>query len=257
MKKSALYFPHDYNAASDEKMAAYLSQVGIEGYGIYWMLIELMHQAPDGKLSKQFLKGIAYQIRADLNTLDRCYATAIECGLFTSDDEKFWSDRVVRNKAELSEYRQKKSEAGRAGMQARYGKASTVITEPNSQITKTNKQNKTKQKESKVKEGGAKAFLPPSIEQVKEYFSENGYTQEAGIKAWKYYHASEWRDRNDKQIKNWKQKMIAVWFKDEHKIPTPTPGKGLVLGMVKALEEREIYRIDPVTGERHREKVMQ
>jgi hypothetical protein len=28
---------------------------------------------------------------------------------------------------------------------------------------------------------------------------------------------SDWKDGNDKQVKNWKQKMFANWFKDENK----------------------------------------
>lgn len=61
-------------------------------------------------------------------------------------------------------------------------------------------------------------FIPPTIEEVKKYFNENGYSEQAGEKAFKFYNANFWKDSNDKQVKNWKQKMQGVWFKDENKV---------------------------------------
>ena len=36
-----LYFPHDSNAKDDPKCMVLIDQLGMEGYGIYWVLIEL------------------------------------------------------------------------------------------------------------------------------------------------------------------------------------------------------------------------
>jgi hypothetical protein len=63
-----------------------------------------------------------------------------------------------------------------------------------------------------------KAFSPPTLLEVQDYFFENGYTKESGLKAFNYYNTAQWKDSTGKQVKNWKQKMIAVWFKDENKI---------------------------------------
>jgi Family of unknown function (DUF6291) len=60
-------------------------------------------------------------------------------------------------------------------------------------------------------------FNPPSLSEVENYFFENGYKKEAGAKAFKYYETGDWKDSAGKQVKNWKQKMQAVWFKDENK----------------------------------------
>lgn len=61
-------------------------------------------------------------------------------------------------------------------------------------------------------------FNPPTLSEVENYFFENGYKKEAGAKAFKYYQTGDWKDSAGKQVKNWKQKMQAVWFKDENKI---------------------------------------
>jgi len=60
-------------------------------------------------------------------------------------------------------------------------------------------------------------FQPPCLDDVKKYFSENGYSEQAAATAFKYYHESNWVDSKGNKVRNWKQKMIAVWFKPESK----------------------------------------
>lgn len=74
--------------------------------------------------------------------------------------------------------------------------------------------NKEKRKEKKRKE----EFIAPSLDEVCNYFESNGYMKSAGDSAHRYYQASDWKDRNGNQVKNWKLKMQQVWFRDEHKI---------------------------------------
>ena len=57
-----------------------------------------------------------------------------------------------------------------------------------------------------------------------EYFLQNGYTKEAGETAFKYYDVAEWKDGKGNKVRNWKQKMIAVWFKPENKISKASEG---------------------------------
>lgn len=79
-------------------------------------------------------------------------------------------------------------------------------------------------KEDKIKEDKIirnKVFTPPTQIEVENYFTENGYTKESGLKAFNYYAANNWKDGKGNQVKNWKQKMIGVWFKEENKISLP------------------------------------
>lgn len=64
-----------------------------------------------------------------------------------------------------------------------------------------------------------KKFTPPTLQEVVDYFKEKGYKESAGKKAFEYYNEADWDDSTGKKIKNWKQKMIGVWFKDENKSP--------------------------------------
>lgn len=70
-----------------------------------------------------------------------------------------------------------------------------------------------------------KIFNPPKINEVIDYFKEKGYTEQSAIRAFEYYDTANWQDSSGKKVKNWKQKMIAVWFKDENKIKKENSGK--------------------------------
>lgn len=61
-------------------------------------------------------------------------------------------------------------------------------------------------------------FTPPQQFEVIGYFIENGYSKELGEKAFKYYETGNWTDGKGNKVKNWKQKMQSVWFKEENKI---------------------------------------
>lgn len=74
-------------------------------------------------------------------------------------------------------------------------------------------------REDKIKAN--KVFTSPTQIEVENYFIENGYTKESGLKAFNYYSSSNWKDSKGNQVKNWKQKMIGVWFKEENKISLP------------------------------------
>jgi len=65
----------------------------------------------------------------------------------------------------------------------------------------------------------SKKFVPPSLEDVINYFQEKGYSEESAKRAFEYYNNADppWTDSNGKKVRSWKSKMIAVWFKDENK----------------------------------------
>ena len=166
--KDAFYFPHDANASNDEKLLHIVSKFGMSGYGLYWCWIEAMHESMDGKLTVKLIEGLSLRFRVDKDLLLQFYNEAITIGLFICDDKKYWSQRVLRNKDEFEQKRLKKSEAGKRGMQARWGISSTVITKNNIVITKHNKGKESKVKKSKDMPFGEKNLgeptdLPPGM----------------------------------------------------------------------------------------------
>jgi hypothetical protein len=76
-------------------------------------------------------------------------------------------------------------------------------------------------KESTLKGTGTKkpkkrVFVPPTIEETIQFFIENGFSEASARKAHAYYQDNNWKDSRDNPVKNWKQKMRGVWFKDEN-----------------------------------------
>jgi len=66
-------------------------------------------------------------------------------------------------------------------------------------------------------------FIPPSLQDVKAFFKDKGYNEIGAKKAWDYYEAGNWHDSKGTPVKNWKQKLMGVWFKDEYKLQPNTP----------------------------------
>jgi uncharacterized protein YdaU (DUF1376 family) len=84
-------------------------------------------------------------------------------------------------------------------------------------------------------------FKAPSTEEVVAYFRENGYHEAAGQKAWAYYNAAGWKDSKGSQVKNWKQKMQGVWFKDENKTRSASATGRNVIMLTVPFAEEEIW----------------
>jgi hypothetical protein len=83
-------------------------------------------------------------------------------------------------------------------------------TEANKNKNKNNNENK------KENENKNKNFTPPTLEEVKTWFIENGSTAQAGAKAWQYYTDGEWIDSKGTPVKNWRQKMRGGrWLEDK------------------------------------------
>ena len=57
-----------------------------------------------------------------------------------------------------------------------------------------------------------KQNVSPTLDEVTQYFSENGIDPSIGKEAFDYYEAGNWHDSQGKPVKNWKQKMRGVWF---------------------------------------------
>ena len=62
MKKDAYYFSHDANSQDDPKCMLLIDQLGMEGYGIFWALIEALANA-GGRLPIAITPVLAMQIQ--------------------------------------------------------------------------------------------------------------------------------------------------------------------------------------------------
>lgn len=221
MAKDTYYFPHDYTPTDDPKIMGLLAEYGSVGYGLYWRIVELLHNDPNHQLEKHayLIAAIAKQMNSSpdflLQFIEDCVSKFV---LFTQENNTISCQRVNRNIAD----RQRKTNIAKANG-SKGGEARAK------QIVATAKQNVAiKGKESKGNKKKETVFVAPTANEVQNYFFENGYTPDSGLKAFYYYDSANWKDSQGKQVKNWKQKMQGVWFKPENKFVSP-PKKEMVL----------------------------
>ncbi|WP_368490819.1 DUF4373 domain-containing protein [Clostridium sp. BJN0013] len=125
--KETYYFSHDYNARNDPKILAMRSEYGAEGYGWYWMIIEILREQPEYKLeyNKYLCITLAMQLQCDKNALHEYVEKCInEYKLFESDGTYFWSNSLLRRMSEKDAKNDAKSEKARKAANARWHKDS-------------------------------------------------------------------------------------------------------------------------------------
>lgn len=137
--KDTYYFPHDYNAAHDQKILKLRAKHdNALGYGIYFMILEMMAQEPTGILPDDFIEtfNLSYGFP---NTLANGSAngytsdvlqTCIDLGLFIKDKTGIYSKRMLEHKG----FRQERSISGQKGAKNRWNNNSangSAITSAN------------------------------------------------------------------------------------------------------------------------------
>ena len=112
------YFNHDSNARNNEKIVALRIRYGAEGYGVYFMLIEMLQAAPGCTLEKDY-KALAFDLRVSAR---RIKSIVEDFGLFTPTDggKKFYSERLIRHVNEAEENERKRSEAAQYAASIRW-----------------------------------------------------------------------------------------------------------------------------------------
>jgi len=90
------YFPHDGGARRDPKVLALCMKYGIEGYGIYFMILEMIFEGKLYRITDHNIKAMAYDIRIDEKKLVVImeYLSSEECGLMEKRDGFYFSKRM-------------------------------------------------------------------------------------------------------------------------------------------------------------------
>ena len=136
MSKDAYYFSHDSNAKDDPKCALLIDQLGMEGYGIYWMLIEVLRDQPDYKYPLSLLPSLARKYNT---TPQKIEAVVRGDQLFVVEGGVvFLSESLVRRMNDWDEKKLKRSLAGKKGMISRWGNNNDItklLQEDNTVIT--------------------------------------------------------------------------------------------------------------------------
>ncbi len=181
------YFPHDYGARNDEKLCQLRMEFGAEGYGVYWMMVEAMHEQ-GGEIRN--LKAFAFSANIDFGLVERISKATLSVGLFegkaTPEQTLLFSPRI-KNQIELRQlYIDKQKQNGKRGGQAKilgYPRATPRQAQGNPLAYNEMKGNKSNTKILRSNtvniyrsEGGARAPTPAQI--AEEFFESQDRREE-------------------------------------------------------------------------------
>lgn len=166
------YFSHDVNARNDAKLIKVLMRLGQAGKGVYWDLVEMLHEQ-DGHLMLSDCESYAFALRTDCAVIN---SLITDFDLFEHDGVRFWSDSALRRIDQRNEksVKAKESAAKRWGNSER--NANAMRTHCDGNAIKEIKERKGKEiKESKKTVGSTAAVAAKtkndvgSTEQMKAF----------------------------------------------------------------------------------------
>lgn len=117
--KDAYYFSHDSNSRFDPKILKLRSKYGLEGYGFYFCLLEIMRDSSDYMINYNELDIISYQIQIDDTKAKAMLQFCCDIGLLKTYNDKIFSESFLIRMQEMNELRAKRVEAGRKGGNAK------------------------------------------------------------------------------------------------------------------------------------------
>lgn len=121
MTKEAYYFSHDANARNDVKIVKLRRVLGLEGYAIYFCLIEILREQKDHKLPINSISDIAFDLRTSEEKVSSVIS-GFDLFLIEGQNEvqKFFSARLLRSMEEYNGKKIRLSESGKKGNEVRW-----------------------------------------------------------------------------------------------------------------------------------------
>ncbi|MBR4506165.1 MAG: DUF4373 domain-containing protein [Bacteroidales bacterium] len=184
-KLMAMYwFKHDVEARNDDKIINLRIDLGAAGYGIYFMILELLATSENFKLSDNY-KAIAYKIGSNEELVEK---VVLNYGLFEFDNDFkfFYSPRLKKHMDDVVATSEKRAVAGRVSAAKRAGKNET-----------------------------ADVWKVPTEDEVKEYCKKNNIDVSVGKRWYDYNNIIGFYDEDNKPVikywraslKRWVQKL--------------------------------------------------
>jgi hypothetical protein len=101
MKKDAYYFPHDSNAKDDPKCMMLIEQLGLEGYGIFWVLVETLRDQQNYKYPIALLPAIARRYNT---TFEKVKTVVYNYSLFMIENDEFFFSNSLNSRMKAANF---------------------------------------------------------------------------------------------------------------------------------------------------------
>lgn len=105
------FYPHDSNARNDEKLLRLRMRHKAAGYGVYFMLLEILREKKDFMCPKDY-NVIAFELREDA-ALVKSVVEDFGLFVFTDDGKYFYSEPFIRRMGKIGQVSKSRSDAAR------------------------------------------------------------------------------------------------------------------------------------------------
>lgn len=116
MANNAYYFSHDSNAKDDPKCMLLIDQLGLEGYGIYWVLVEVLREQNGFQYPLNLVPILARRYNT---TAEKMLTVIKKYGLFEVVEDTFFSLSLIKRMDKMSNSIEQKRQAGIASAEKR------------------------------------------------------------------------------------------------------------------------------------------
>ena len=167
MNKDAFYFPHFSNARTDRKILRLRKELQIEGYGIYFMLLEVLRDTTNFKYPLEDIDLLA----VEFNTSEQKIRTVIcNYGLFEIDENQhFFSEKFDEYLQPYLKMKEQRRMAGKASAAKRMlNDRSTTVQQSKVKESKVKKIKESKEEEISIAHGSA-THTPDQIELFNQF----------------------------------------------------------------------------------------
>lgn len=147
-KKDAYYFSHDANAQDDPKCMVLIDQLGMEGYGIFWALVEKLRAEKEYKLPLITIEPFAKRwgtSKEKINAVIKNYS------LFVIENDTFFYSERLKNSMEIKSIKATENANKRWGKQLQENNNANAMRPHTDGNTTAMQNDAIKVKESKVK----------------------------------------------------------------------------------------------------------
>jgi hypothetical protein len=196
MEKEAFYFPHFCNARHDRKIRRLRKELGTEGYGIYFMLLETLREQQDLMYPLEDLDLLAEEFGV---SEAKVRVAVCNYQLFEIDEEqKFFSPKMLVYLEPYFKMKEQRKLAGKASADKRLlNDRSTTVQQSK---VKESKVNEIKEKESKV--DFSEMLSPFTNELLNEYNNFYSYWTEKNNKGKERWECEKFFDIS-RRVKTW------------------------------------------------------
>ncbi|AHK11400.1 hypothetical protein F132_54 [Flavobacterium sp. phage 1/32] len=113
-------FTHGYGERNSIKLKALTQETGIKGYGVYWFILEYLHEEENVlELKEVNLKGLALQFKITLEELNSIIESLTRYELFVLKGKILFSEEVGVKVKRTQEIAKKRSVAGKRSVKIR------------------------------------------------------------------------------------------------------------------------------------------